>query len=181
MKIIGLSGKKQSGKTTAADFLSHMTKWPVLSIATPLKNIVKQCFGATEEQVRGTNEQKNTKLPCGKTARELLQIVGTDWFRELDAHCWLRCLEHQITLYGAEGIIIDDVKFANEVQWIQQHGHVIKLLRAPFSDKDKHASETELDDAPDSFFDAYLDNRAITIDYANIAIWELVCERKWIC
>ncbi len=181
MKILGISGKKQSGKTTTADFLSHMTKWPVISIAEPIKSILMRCFGATIEQVDGTDKQKNTKLACGKTARELMQLIGTDWFRQLDKNCWLRCLNYSLSLRGADGAIIPDVRFANEVQWIHDKGgHVIRLERAPFGHSDKHISETELDDAPDAFFHAYLDNRAMTIDEQNAAIWELVCKEKWI-
>lgn len=181
MKIIGLSGKKQSGKTTASNFLEKMTGGVVISFADGLKNIIGVCFGATEEQLNGTDKQKNTKLQCGKTSRELMQLVGTDWFRELDGHCWIRTMQRKMSLYHPELFIIPDVRFANEVQFIQSggEGHVIKLLRAPFSDGDHHLSETALDDAPEGFFDYVLDNRGMNADEQNIAIWEIICERKW--
>jgi len=182
MKIIGISGKKQSGKTTAAMFLNRMTPSVVVPIADGIKSIVKVCFGATEEQINGTDEQKNTLLPCEKTAREVMQLIGTDWFRELDDRCWIMYLEHTMHRYHPQLFIIPDVRFANEVQFIQEggEGHVIRLLRAPFANNDAHISETELDDAPEGFFDAVIDNRAMSVDEQNAAVWELVCERKWI-
>ena len=182
MKIIGLSGKKQSGKSTASDFLEKMTGGTVISFADGLKNIIRVCFGATKEQLDGTDKQKNTKLQCSKTARELMQIVGTDWFRELDNHCWIRTMQRKMSLYHPELFIIPDVRFANEVKFIQEggEGHVIRLLRAPFSDKDQHLSETALDDVHKGFFDYVLNNKGMSVEEQNMAIWELVREKGWV-
>ncbi len=180
MKIIGFSGKKQSGKTTATMFLNKMTPSIVMPIAGGLKDMIKICFGATEEQVNGTDKQKNTKLQCGKSAREIMQLMAHDWFRALDKDCWIRYLKHRMNRYRTELYIIPDVRYPNEVKWIQgQGGHVINLLRAPFSDSDMHESETALDDAPETFFDYVLDNRGMNVEEQNMAIWEIVCERKW--
>lgn len=175
MKIIGLSGKKQSGKTTAAMFLNKMTNSAVVGFADSLKDIIQVCFGATEAQLNGTDEEKNSLLACGKTSREMMQLVGTDWFRELDNHCWVRALMRRVQVYEKlDVIIIPDVRFANEVQFIQKQeanyqrtGHVIRLLRAPFKLSDEHYSETALDDAPEGFFDYILDNRAMSIGEQN--------------
>ncbi len=183
MKIIGLSGKKQSGKTTAAMFLNKMTNSKVIPFAQTLKQIVQVCFGATEAQLNGTDEQKNTKLACGKTVRDVLQIVGVDWFRELDEGCWIRAWERHAQLYYKSDmvVIVPDVRFANEVQRIQKFdGHVIRLTRAPFKLTDKHESEVALDDAPENVFDYILDNKAMSIDEQNKAFWEILCERKWV-
>lgn len=186
MKIIAFSGKKQSGKTTAAMFLNKMTPSVVLCFADSLKSIIQVCFGAKEEQLNGTNKQKETLLECGKTTRELMQIVGTDWFRALDKRCWIRAMQRKMNVYHTELFIIPDVRFPDEVRWIQSgnddgdSGRVIKLLRAPFSDNDKHESETALDDTPKGFFDYVLDNRGMSVNECNMKIWEVVCERKWI-
>ncbi len=181
MKIIGFSGKKQSGKTTASMFLNKMTPSVVVCFADGLKNIIRVCFGATFEQLNGTDKQKNTKLACGKTAREMMQIVGTDWFRKVDEYCWVRAMQHKIDTYMTELYIIPDVRFPNEVSFIQEEkGHVIRLLRAPFAREDEHESETALDDSPEGFFDYVLDNRGMNVDEQNMAIWEIICERKWL-
>lgn len=187
MNIIGFSGKKQSGKTTATMFLSKMTPSVVVCFADGLKNIIRVCFGATFEQLNGTNKEKNTKLACGKTAREMMQIVGTDWFRAMDKDCWVRAMLNKLDRYRTELFIIPDVRFPNEVLFIQgqekshkRTGHVIRLLRAPFAGEDEHASETALDDAPEGFFDYVLDNRGMNVDEQNMAIWEVICERKWL-
>ena len=119
--IIGLSGKKQSGKTTAVNYLKR--KYPEakeFQFAKGLKDIVKNCFGATDVQVNGTDVDKRQLLFCRKSSRELLQLVGTDWFRKIDDNCWVNYLASQVAKTDNSLIIISDVRFKNEVNWIEQ-------------------------------------------------------------
>ncbi len=210
MKIIAFSGKKQSGKDIAvADIarrpsISNATF--VLSFAHGLKRIVRTCF-CDEYNPLETDEQKSRTLLCGKTAREVLQIVGTDWFRSLDSNCWVRAyrdsIERACNADRRQEVLVltPDVRFPNEVKCIQDlGGHVIRLLRAPFPD-DKHESETALDayecltlgqkltaseavrlycDEAHLRFDAIIDNREMTIEEQNEAVWKLVNEKHWI-
>ena len=56
-----IAGKKQSGKTTAAKYIesrTHLAK--VVSFADPIKDFCRNIFGFTQEQIAGTNEQKNS-------------------------------------------------------------------------------------------------------------------------
>lgn len=195
MKIIGISGKRQSGKNTAAEFLMGKASETaeIVCFADELKDIVCRCFGARTDDLWGTDTDKEKILPCGKSGREILQIIGTDWFRKLDPNCWIRPYKlraEEISKF-CPLIITPDVRFPNEVQRIQDMGgHVIRLLRAPFPD-DRHESETALDLMQERtlegfnlngvMFDAIIiDNRKMTIDQQNEAVWKLVNERNWI-
>jgi len=208
MKIIAFSGKKQSGKTTAGNDIEKRSCACVqINFADDLKKIVGHCFGATHKNLQGSDEDKNKILACGKTSREVLQIVGTDWFRSLDPDCWVNAYKVGVKKLkdgfddiseGSfdEGLIItSDVRFPNEVKCIQElGGHVIRLLRNPHDDQ--HESETALDaieydtgnvlahpdkDFPEmTLFDAVLDNREMTIEQQNEAIWKLINERGWL-
>jgi len=193
MKIIGISGRKQSGKTTAAEFLidQYWGAAEALCFADELKDIVCECFGAKGDDLWGDDKGKQTLLPCGKTARRVLQIVGTDWFRSLDPDCWVRAYmggrRLQIISRYNELIVTPDVRFPNEVKCIQDlGGKVIRLLRCPFPE-DKHESETALDRIELSAvgiwepttdqvicFDAFIDNRQMSIDEQNEAVWAIV-------
>lgn len=181
MKIIAFSGKKQSGKTTAVLGLEKKlinTIPHAINFADGLKKIVAMCFGATSIEME-TDEGKNTLLPCGKTVREVLQIVGTDWFRHLDPLCWVRAYKKavddnmpiKVGQWKSTGqrdalVITSDVRFPNEVECVQDlGGHVIRFLRAPFKEEDQHESETALDDVEaatisDPFGDKYVDGVA---------------------
>lgn len=69
-KIIGISGHKQSGKTTSAEFLdSNLEKTEIVCFADALKNIVGDCFGAETDDLYGTDSDKHKLLPCGKSIR----------------------------------------------------------------------------------------------------------------
>lgn len=209
MKIIAFSGKKQSGKTTAVDDLRlRMHGCVGADFADALKQLVITYFinPVSTRQDRLFNSvlkfsednYKQTVHPCGKTYRELLQIIGTDWFRAIWPDVWVEGYKTIIADWeegGEERLITTDVRFPNEVRCVQSlGGHVIRLLRAPFPD-DKHESETALDFAematlfPKShyyknttpiLFDAVLDNCKMTIAEQNEAVWDLIKERNWL-
>ena len=150
--IIGFSGKKQSGKTTAVGhFVQRYAALNpcVVSFADPLKRIVIECFCPNEWGLHVPDldgeEVKQRVTPCGKTVRELLQVVGTDMFRGLWGRVWLNTMEYEL-LHAGKLVVVPDVRFPNEVQFIQERGgHVVRLLRAPYA-QDQHASETALDE-----------------------------------
>lgn len=57
--IIAFSGKKQSGKGTCCEFLSHLLDVQVFAFADLLKKMCVDILGLRPEQVFGTDEQKN--------------------------------------------------------------------------------------------------------------------------
>jgi hypothetical protein len=162
MNIIGVSAKKQGGKSTFVNILkTQLPCWKVLRFADKLKEIVIDCFVPPEWDWRVDNldsdEKKNTVLPCGKTVRQLLQLVGTDWFRHTYGDCWINAYGKSLksVLYPLKPeqtlvplVLTPDVRFPNELRYIQEHGgKVVRLLRAPFEFEDQHESETALDTA----------------------------------
>jgi len=212
IKIIAFSGKKQSGKTTAVEELSHRL-WEEtgrcvdeVAFADRLKSLVMDYFivpdGGADDPPRFNEEKyKQIKHSCGLTIREILQKVGTDWFRNIWPDIWVKNYKIEVTDFdgGIERDIIltGDVRFPNEVKCIQDlGGHVIRLLRNPHNDQ--HESETALDDiewysqalqddpnAPftkdiitDITFNAVIDNREMSIPEQSDAVWKLVNERK---
>lgn len=210
MKIIGFSGRKQSGKTSAAEELlpvlgkcdassDHGLLWArysarkqmstindvaIVNFADALKDIVGRLFDIPGKDLHGSDGRKNRILPCGKSIREVLQIVGTDWFRTLDPDYWV--MQYDKTMRGTARvwgpdkwiILTADVRFPNEVHCIQQQGgHVIRLLRAPFAE-DAHKSETALDDFEG--FDAVIDNREMTEEQKSAAIMKVITEKEWL-
>lgn len=160
--IIGVSAKKQGGKTTFVDILKNkLVSWKVIRFADKLKEIVIDCFVPPEWHWTvddlDSETKKNTILPCGKTVRQMLQIVGTDQFRHTWDDCWINAygktlwsVLHPLApekLDPPAAILTPDVRFPNELRYIQEHGgKVIRLTRAPFIE-DEHESETALDPA----------------------------------
>lgn len=132
--LIGFSGLKQSGKTTAANLLNIETEFLKLSFAEPVKKIAS---------LMGWNGQKD------ENGRKILQILGTDIGRNLiNKNIWINHMEEILNKlrnfsYGTLKIVIDDVRFDNEVEWINNHGgKVINIIRPGNIDlTETHSSE----------------------------------------
>jgi hypothetical protein len=101
------------------------------------------------------------------TGRHILQVMGTDIFRDIYGDVWVDACLKQIQDEAPELAIVTDCRFPNEVEGIQAAGgKVIRFLRAPFADKDQHKSETALDNHKG--FDRVFDNRTSSIIEQNI-------------
>lgn len=122
--IIGLSGPSGAGKTYAAhlirDALKNRGFFVIDSFAAPLKAFVMDLSGTKLPM----NKEAPYPLYPGMTYREILQQIGTDVMREkLDKEIWIRSLETRNE--HNYNIVIDDVRFENEADWIRSQGGIV--------------------------------------------------------
>jgi len=190
MTIIGVSAKKQGGKSTVVRILQDMLpNSTVIRFADYLKEIVLTCFIPYDWKWTvddlDLDENKNRKTPCGLTVRKLLQTIGTDWFRHTYPDCWISAFQKKFNEARLKysHVLVPDVRFPNELYALRGvNGVVIRLLRAPYGDQDQHESETALDAIAEHTittqngfrplqynphilqFDAVCDNRNMTLD-----------------
>jgi hypothetical protein len=186
-KIIAFSGRKQSGKSTACEYVAKVittrdynrftTK--IYSFADPLKqDICMKILGLSYNQCYGSDEEKNspTHLTWNNrqlTARDVMQIVGTEMFRTMYPDVWVHALVNKIKEDNTEVALISDCRFPNEVEIVQKNrGYVIRLTRDHFGAD--HPSEKALDkDIYDwANFDYVIDNHDLDIDSKNKKISE---------
>jgi len=143
-KIIGLAGRKQVGKSTAADTLEGLD-FELCSFASTLKlmaRILMGDCGLTEQQKQHAERHKEEVLPLiGVSYRHLLQTLGTDWGRNLiNENLWLLTAAHDAGPW--DKVVFDDVRFESEAAWIrEQGGLIIHIERALDHPEDLHASE----------------------------------------
>ena len=154
------------------------------SFAEKLKRMAVDVLGLKEEWVFGTDKQKNTvtdikwedmpgpvKKKGKMTAREVLQCVGTDFFRSIYKNVWVDACLRQIEEDASELALISDVRFENEISAIQKAGgFVIGLKRDPSKKKDKHSSETAIEKCM-GLCDTIVDNTSLTIPQQNEQIY----------
>jgi len=155
--LIGVSGKKRSGKDTFADRLVERG-YERYSLADPIKEAAKSIFGWNDEEVDGTQKEDEDAF-WGMTPRKALQIMGTDLFREeFGKNIWLNSLERKIDTYLPRKVVVPDLRFPNEVEFIQSRGgEVIRIDTSERLDsEDSHESETALDGY--SGYDHVIDN-----------------------
>ena len=91
--IIGLHGLARTGKDTAARYLAAHYVLLSYAFAEPLKAAIMQMFNLTAEHIEGA--LKEEPLPgIGKSPRQLMQLLGTDWGRDLvHRELWLLLAE----------------------------------------------------------------------------------------
>jgi hypothetical protein len=83
------------------------------------------------------------------TVRRILQWWGTEYRRAQDADYWTKAWGRKIEQFDLENVhvLIDDVRFMNELNVIRAHGGlIVKIERPGFDGANNHASETSLDE-----------------------------------
>lgn len=156
MILIGLSGMKQSGKSTVANYMRTRKGFTELSFAYPLKEIIgKQLFGLNDSQLYGSDEDKERVITdWHRSPRQILQIVGTDLFRNnFDSDFWVKlCLRRirEIRKNNAKArIVVSDCRFFNEQQALKDMGaYSFNIIKDGQVSQDHHESEHGLDRYP---------------------------------
>lgn len=83
------------------------------------------------------------------TVRRILQWWGTEYRRTQDADYWTKAWSRKIGQFDLKKVhvLIDDVRFMNELNVIREHGGlIVKIERPGFDGANNHASETSLDE-----------------------------------
>lgn len=155
--IFAIHGFKQSGKDTLADFMVGEFGFRKLAFADKLKETLHALFNVPREKLWGSEADKQSltsvrwehlqDLPPREhqhetflTIRELLQIFATEVCRQKIPGIWYQYLD----LPMRQRLVISDLRFANEAEFLRQRGaHVIEVRR-PGVLGGAHASEAGL-------------------------------------
>lgn len=190
-KIIAFSGRKQSGKSTGSEYIESIINnnsldlsYQVYSFADPLKqDICINILGLTYAQCYGSDEDKNTLTDLvwnekKLTAREAMEIIGTDIFRRLKNNVWVDATLNKIHKDDVDLAIIPDCRFPNEVDTILAHdGYVIRLDLDPFNSQSNSESALDKDKYCWSKFSCIIHNSHLTIDQKNEAILRFLSDK----
>jgi len=125
--VIGFAGKARSGKDTAGKYLVDNYQFAHYYFAKPLKEGAKLMFNLTDEQIE--NKEKVIE-PWGKSPRELYQLLGTDVARSIDRKVWIKNAEMFVRKHPGFSVVITDVRFTNEAEWIRSKGGIVIYLES---------------------------------------------------
>lgn len=162
--LIGATGRAGAGKDTVCNMVAkelqrHGVEVQCIACATPLKVVCEKIFGIAFKThwtaFQGTQEEKNAELPeiPGWTGRKILQHIGTEGFRHIDANVWATYMYQSAQALFKEGyevVLVSDIRFLSEARVIQDNGGIILRINRPSCDTkvtqglQGHASELEL-------------------------------------
>jgi hypothetical protein len=147
--LLGLTGLKGCGKTSAAMELHRNHNFKPVAFADPLKCACRALFSFSEFQMEDRVLKEAVDKRWGFSPRYAMQRLGTELMRELFGQdFWIRALEMKIEedLRHGENVVVGDVRFDNEAEWIRKNnGFVIRIKRP--CEKDEQKTDTHISEA----------------------------------
>lgn len=153
--IVGITGKKYAGKSTAAMvLLEHdFNKMSFAGTLKKMTTILLEDLGLTKDEIhRAMVSDKEAIIPqLGVSGRHIMQTLGTDWGRKMvHPDVWVKTTEVEINRGPGDDYVFDDVRFDNEAEMITRLGGVLlHLTRDSEGAGDNHDSEQGISDAFD--------------------------------
>jgi hypothetical protein len=120
--LIGLCGAAGAGKNTVAEMLVGFRQ---IAFADPLYECVAAITGLPAERLRDRDAKEAVIDWLGKSPRQLLQIMGTEFGREMvHPELWIKIAMARIAddLAAGRNVVITDVRFDNEAQAVVAAG-----------------------------------------------------------
>jgi hypothetical protein len=143
LTLIGTAGLAGSGKNTVCDMIPGAA---VVGFADPLYRMLSAMLGMPEADLRSRTQKDGVVPVLGRTVRELLQTLGTEWGRNMVCEdVWVRLAGErvkQLEEEGATAIALCDVRFENEAEWIRARGGEVWHVIRPGVARQEHCSES---------------------------------------
>jgi hypothetical protein len=165
--ILGIDGELVYGddarKSAPTDYMWERQLFWVRWINSPKRTLRskddKVWVEVSSDMVRSISSESQLWAVCAKhglqpygmreghmTVREILQILGTDVFRNtFDHSVWVRALEREVSKCGSALVLIDDVRFDGEIDAVSRMGG--SLIRFEGGMAGSHESERGISDA----------------------------------
>lgn len=136
--VIGVTGKARGGKDTLARHIHKVLgkeRAAKTAFADPIKEMLK-VLG-----VEDIDKYKTLEHPLlGVTSRVMMQTLGTEWGRDtIGESIWIDIAKKHGN--GKEFLIISDVRFDNEAEYVRENGFLIHVEGRGGIDTD-HNSES---------------------------------------
>lgn len=156
LPIIGIAGHARSGKNTVARFIQEEYRARQHAFAEPLKAMLRT-LGLNEQDLNGRRKDE-TNYDFQATPRHMMQTLGTEWGRDtINENIWViaaaKRLQQMNRVEPDATILITDVRFENEADFVRKHGFLIHVER-PIQriDGSTHRSENpiRINEAEDS-------------------------------
>lgn len=125
---IGVGGVARSGKNTYCDIAETILKNSGYDVKQySFANALKKELESFLKDACGVDVWTNdTNIKAD--IRELLVWYGTTWWRKRDPERWIRNVEKKINDDSPQIVIVSDVRYPNEADWIHNNnGYIIHI------------------------------------------------------
>jgi hypothetical protein len=127
--VVGLCGSAGAGKSTCALWLEEHG-YLRIRFAGPLKQMLLG-LGLDQRHTDGDQKEVPNRLLNGRTPRQAMQWLGTEWGRNLFGDdFWVNIWREQATnaLKSGRPVVVDDLRFANEAAAVRAlNGKIVKI------------------------------------------------------
>lgn len=132
LPIIGIAGPARAGKNTVADFIKEHYQCMTYAFAEPIKGMLSS-LGLTPYELHG-GWKDEVSQDFQATPRHMMQTLGTEWGRDtINENIWVIAAERRLNLLNrgrqCATILITDVRFPNEADFVREHGFLIHVER----------------------------------------------------
>lgn len=139
-KLVGLIGAAGAGKSTTANIIERDYGFSKIRFAGGIKSMLRALLyeagvdhGRIHEMIDGSLKETACDELAGKSPRYCLQTLGTEWGRDfMSKNFWVDLTMHSVDnlLAISKSVVIDDVRFPNEVKAVKDSGgRVFRVMR----------------------------------------------------
>ena len=145
--LIGILGKKSSGKDTCGEYLIENYNYKRYAFADPIKKITKILFDLNEDQLYGDECKDALDFKWYINPRDAFQKIGTEFGQKMiydlfpklkqklgDEIIWVKLFKVWYEKNKNNNIIITDVRFPHEIEAIKSMGGIIVKINRDIND-----------------------------------------------
>lgn len=118
-----------------------------MSFAQPLKNMLREIL--SPEAFYQENKEDSSYGICGRSPRDLMQTLGTEWGRKQVADdIWIEVMRRHLVSTNWKTVIVDDIRFNSEADMLKDlDGEIYLIKREGYSYTHEHDSEKPIDES----------------------------------
>lgn len=147
--LIGISGAPHCGKDSICNYLMPQLDLVRFGPSVQVKRATAAMFDIPEEYLYDEKMKEVVDDYWGITYRNMAQLVGKECSRDiLGDDFWLRHVEKQLAKTTHRGFILPDIRYANEVHWVKNHGGTVIFVyrkNRPLASNESHPAEQGVD------------------------------------
>lgn len=165
--LIGITGPIGSGKDTTAIFISQVLNAGRYSFAEPMREAVSLIFDIPMNELTTQEGKALYNEYWGFTHRNLLRLFGNDAMKPVFGDdIWVKRAELALRKMAEEIVVISDVRFDLEADFIRRSGGFIIHLERP----DNPLADQMSDHASDAGITRHVDDMALMNDDSIAAL-----------